>query len=145
MYTEVYNLQSENHSALKPAENRLPPESLVSREPFQPLFQPTTEDEVVNLILHNPEYVKEAILLVYQEQENVEKALRKTIAHNGVGFDTVDARVFSEMAERILLGQPLSVVDLSTCRRPTNNGIPRIAKYRGQLLDAADRARGGVQ
>jgi hypothetical protein len=94
MYTEVYNLLTENHSAPKPAEGQLPPESLDWQESFQPLFHPTTEDEVVDLILHNPKYVEEAILLIYREQDNEEKALRKTISHNRVGFNTVDARVF---------------------------------------------------
>jgi hypothetical protein len=145
MNTEVDNLITENDSAVKSAEDQLPPESLDSQEPFQPFFHCTTEDGVVDLLLHNPKYVEEAILLIYREQENEEKVLRKTISRNRVGFNTVDARVFSEMAERILSGQPLSAEDLETCRKMTKNGVPRIARYRRQLLNVANPARGGVQ
>jgi hypothetical protein len=111
--------------------NLLPPQGIRSHN-----TTPTSKQDVVDLILRDPEYVECYILFLYHRQEGDEKARHKTIHGNGVGFNAADGGLLTSMAERLLSGYSLSSDDLAACREPTKKGKPRLAKYWRQLLNA---------
>jgi hypothetical protein len=118
--------------------NPLPPSGPPVRQ-----YEPTSGQDVIDLILRDPEYVEFCVQFLFHKQENDEQARQKTIHRNGVGFDAADASIFTPIAERLLSGHSLSSDELAACRKPTKNGKPRIAKYWRQLLNVANG--GGVQ
>jgi len=98
--------------------------------------QQSPEELIVNLVQCNREYVECYLLFLFHKQEDDEKARHKTIHRNGVGFNAVDASIFTSMAERLLSGHSLSSDELAACCEPMKNGKPRLAKYWRQLLKA---------
>ena len=83
-------------------------------------------------------WVCNAILAIYARQTADEQASESTDHHNGVGFSAADAEILSSFAKQIQRHRqgggrylaPLSPRQLELGRR-------RIAKYAGQLLQAA--------
>ena len=137
MYEVSNDSQFWNLPPLNPAEVQIPQHDLPQAQNW-----PTSEQDVVERIWRDDEYVAQAIIALYQRQENKEKAQRKTISRNRVGFSAADVKLFSLMSERLLAGHSLSSDELAICREPMKNGLPRLAKYRRQLANAN---RGGVQ
>ena len=96
-----------------------------------------SEETIINnRILTDARFVCEAVLLLDDRQTERERKVRQTLEKNRRGFDVVDAPVFTNMAERIRATGCISASDLQICRKIGRKGIPRLGKYRKQLLEA---------
>jgi hypothetical protein len=95
---------------------------------------PRREREFVERLLQEDESVSWSLLSLYDSQEYDEQARHITIHRNGIGFNAADARIFSPMAQQILRGEELSAEQLSLCRQPIEHGLPRLGRYRRQLV-----------
>src|SRR5215467_7342413 len=79
-------------------------------------IDPNIRERVVIEIDQNDSFVLLVLQWLYERQTHVERATRRTIDRNRVGFDSVDARIFAPMAEAIVPGAPLSSGNLEVCR-----------------------------
>jgi hypothetical protein len=95
---------------------------------------PWTEAEVIDGIRHRDDVVTWALTSLYDQQPQREKNLKQAIAGDGVGFSKANAATLGRMAEAVLAGRPLSSANFEYCRERLKNGLPRLAKYRKQLL-----------
>jgi hypothetical protein len=91
------------------------------------------ERQIIELLLRDRAFVAGALVRLYGQQEEDEQFRHKTIHRNGIGFNAVDAKVFSPMAEQILRDREISEEQLALCRQPLENGLPRLGRYRRQL------------
>lgn len=99
-----------------------------------------TEQEIIDLLARSDKAVERALLRLYERQTSYEQSSEITHDANDVGFGAFDAEIFSSFAKQILRGFHLSPKQLEVCRKPfgKKNPIPRIAKYRKQLLEVAN-------
>lgn len=98
-----------------------------------------THEAIIDLLARNDLAVERAILRIYERQTATEKRMQETCENNGVGFSGVDGEIFSSFAEQIMRssrppGRRLSPKQLVVARKPDKHGMPRIARYAGQLL-----------
>jgi hypothetical protein len=91
---------------------------------------------VIDGVLYDDEFVSWCLLVLNDEQTGAERGLRKTIEGNSVGFSKANASYFGRLADKLLAGKPLSQGEFEYCREVLKSGVPRLAKYRGQLLRA---------
>ena len=82
-----------------------------------------------NLVLEE-RWLKRGIVAIYRGQTSQEMGSRMSIHHNGVGFDTNDAKSLSGLAVRILNGVDIPPKELNLAR-------VKMVKYAGQLLKIA--------
>lgn len=99
-----------------------------------------TEQEITDLLARSDKAVERALLRLYERQTAYEQSAERTNDENGVGFGAFDAEIFTSFAKQLLKGWHLSSKQLAICRKPfgKNSQIPRIAKYRKQLLEVAN-------
>lgn len=71
---------------------------------------------IQSLLKENDEAVKQALVRLYNCQEQDEMRDKKSVHENGVGFNKVDAYYLSKSAEKVLRGLQLSESELNTCR-----------------------------
>lgn len=71
---------------------------------------------IQGLLMENDEAVKQALVRLYNCQEQDEMRDKKSVHENGVGFNKVDAYYLSKSAEKVLRGLQLSESELNTCR-----------------------------
>jgi hypothetical protein len=88
----------------------------------------------VDLINESDSFVAWALSALYWAQTEAEKHSKTTFQANSWGFSKANAPAFSKMAEHIADAGVLSEAQLAVCREPLRSGIPRLGKYRRQLL-----------
>ena len=76
-----------------------------------------------------------AVLIIYARQLQDEQFTRETIHKNDIGFNQVDSKPLSIIAEKLQSGYALSPQEHDTLRR-------RIIKYAGQLWSIAQDKKG---
>lgn len=90
--------------------------------------------QIEDLLMTNDRAVARALLVLYRDQTDRERATEQTTESNGVGFNSADARMYGSMARQVQRGYSLSPNQLSFLRKKR-----RILKYSGQLLNAAKK------
>ena len=96
------------------------------------------EQAIIRRLETDDAYLEWAVLSLYERQTPGERKARTSVVRNGAGFSKPDALTFAGSAEMLHRGGHLSTEQLRTCRAPMRNGTPRIAKYRGQLVEIED-------
>lgn len=109
-----------------------------------------TREKVLHALSTDPKWVEIAIVRLFdRNQIPTEQALKTTHVHNDIGFQQMDARFFSICALTIKkrarngvpCGQRLEQWQLAKAMKPWGKqGIPRIAKYRRQILQMIEDA-----
>jgi hypothetical protein len=95
---------------------------------------------IAKLLLTDDEFVLFALQLVYDEQTEYEQETRATVASNRRGFNVVDARKFTKIAEDAMERGYLEPDELSKCRKLNKRGLPVLAKYAGQIRSVYEAA-----
>lgn len=91
-----------------------------------------TVEEIRENILTKEAWTIRGLIAIYNYQTQAEKQIRDTVEWNGVGFNGVDGRLMSSMAEFYLSRNYLSEKQLYLVRK-------RLVKYAGQLARIANR------
>lgn len=84
------------------------------------------------LLKENDEAVKQALVRLYNCQEQDEMRDKKSVHENGVGFNKIDAYYLSKSAEKVIRGKQLSEQELNACRWS-------IMKYWRQLTETSKK------
>lgn len=103
-------------------------------------------NEIVNhmrlALMTNDNYLEKAILKLYKYQTEHEQQLQDTAVLNGVGFNSIDAKFLSSLAEWILDRKHARVAekDKYVVRRHLTNkqllfARKKVTKYAGQLVN----------
>lgn len=87
---------------------------------------------IQGLLKENDEAVKQALVRLYNCQEQDEMRDKKSVHENGVGFNKVDAYYLSKSAEKVIRGKQLSESELNACRWS-------IMKYWRQLTEMSKK------
>lgn len=87
---------------------------------------------IQGLLKENDEAVKQALVRLYNCQEQDEMRDKKSVHENGIGFNKVDAYYLSKSAEKVLRGLQLPEWELNTCRWS-------IMKYWRQLTEMSKK------
>ena len=90
----------------------------------------TTAFDIKMKLLTDDRWLYRAIYVIYERQTASEKAKRETVEDNGVGFDGVDGRTMSRIAETLIRNKELTAKDKATARS-------RMVKYVNQLSTIA--------
>lgn len=98
----------------------------------------TTKADIVALLARNDKAIARALVVLNERQTATEQAQGETRNLNGQGFTPADAHMGTSMAVQVEKGRTLSVKQLAYWRKPNVRGVPRIAKYAGQLLEIAN-------
>lgn len=94
------------------------------------------EASVIDRVLHNEQDCYFALLGLYARQTGHERLNGETVIKNYVGFNIVDAPLFTSLALILLTYGSLTPAQLRRCRRCTGIfGMPRLAKYRRQIAE----------
>jgi len=96
-----------------------------------------TREGIIALLATNDKAVERALVVLADRQTSDELAGKTTTKRNGRGFNQFDAPIFTDMALSVKRGRRLTPRQLALCRKPNSHGTARIAKYAGQLLEAA--------
>lgn len=90
--------------------------------------------------------VGRALVAIFKNQTEDEKAINATDVNNGIGFTGADARSGSLTAKSYLKKQKLEDWQLEKWLKLQKDGYPRICKYHGQLNAVAVKNKSvGVQ
>lgn len=85
-----------------------------------------------NLVKTNDRALYKAIVLIYDNQTEEEKAKEQSVEDNYIGFTKVDAKVLGDIAKKIKAGQQLTAGELAKSRN-------KMAKYWKQLMVISKR------
>lgn len=102
----------------------------------------TKEMILEKFVQRNAKWVERALVVLYARQTSTEQNVEETIVHNNAGFQPADANFFSSCAKQVLAGRRLSDKQIYCLCKLNRKGVPRIAKYRGQLLDIIAEKQG---
>ena len=97
-----------------------------------------TKTEIIKLLETNDKAVARAVFVLNERQTFDEQNSETTVHHNGVGFTGADARMGTSMAKFYARSGFLTEKQIAYWRKPNKNGVMRIAKYAGQLLEIAE-------
>ena len=97
----------------------------------------TTKAHIISLLETRDAAVAKALVVLNERQTATEQNAESTINRNGRGFAPADARMGTSMAVFFQKRGYLSPKQLAYWRKPNKNGVMRIAKYAGQLLEIA--------
>ena len=90
-----------------------------------------TEDEIRELVQTNDKVLYGALKKLYACQTADEQSIGETVEHNGVGFNGVDSKILSSMAEFLNRNGYLSAKQKVLVRR-------KMVKYTKQLTRLAN-------
>jgi hypothetical protein len=96
-----------------------------------------TKDSIIQMLISNNKAVGRALIVLNDRQTSDEQYNQSTNRNNGRGFTPADARMGTSMANFFTKFNRLSDKQLAYWRKPNVRGVPRIAKYAGQLLEIA--------
>lgn len=97
-----------------------------------------TREGIAELLSTNDKAVGRALLVIHANQTVHEQRTKQNLEHNGVGFNSFDADVGTDMALFFKRNGYLSPKQLAVWRKTDKNGNMRIAKYWKQLVVAAN-------
>lgn len=100
---------------------------------------------IVNLLQSNDKAIARALVVLNQRQTRSEQICESTSEHNGVGFTPADARMGTSMANFYEKRGYLTEKQLAYWKKPNKNGVWRICKYAGQLLNVAKANSAAMQ
>lgn len=100
---------------------------------------------ILNLLQSNDKAIARALVVLNQRQTRSEQICEHTSEHNGVGFTPADARMGTSMANFYTKRGYLTEKQLAYWKKPNKNGVWRICKYAGQLLDVAKSNSAAMQ
>lgn len=83
-----------------------------------------------DLLMASDRAVERALLLLYSFQTEDERNTLRTVHMNGKGFDSVDARILSKLAKKLLDGGTLTVNETELARQ-------RLMKYHEQISNVS--------
>jgi hypothetical protein len=92
-----------------------------------------TPDEIRSNIQYSYKWLVRAVLALYRQQTEEERLCNTTIARNNKGFDVIDAKYMSKIAQQIESRKYLSMRDQYLVRKI-------LRKYHGQLTRIANSA-----
>lgn len=95
------------------------------------------KNSIVQLLATNDRAVARAVVVLNERQTSDEQASQTTRYHNGRGFTSSDAMMGTSCANYVHRKGQLTPKQLDYWRKPNKNGVARIAKYAGQLLEVA--------
>ena len=95
------------------------------------------KQEIIQLLQTNDKAVARALVVLTERQTWAERSSEQTINRNGVGYTPADARMGTSMSAFYEKRGYLSEKQLAYWRKPNKNGVQRICKYAGQLLEVA--------
>lgn len=111
---------------------------IITRENFVEMLEKADEQKRVRLI-------GRALVVLLQRQTYEEQRVEKTQEHNGIGFTGTDAEVGTNMAKWYQARGFLSQKQVAVWMKKNKTGVPRIAKYHGQLNESAEERLHGRQ
>ncbi len=104
-----------------------------------------TPETITALLAVNDFAIERALIRLYERQTATEQSAGMTVEHNGQGFSSCDAEIFSSFASQILAnkygnpnGKRLSPKQLAYCRKQSKSGKMKIARYARQLAEIAN-------
>jgi hypothetical protein len=109
------------------------------------MTQTLTKDSIAQLLSTNDKAIARALLVLNERQTADEQVNQSTRVQNGRGFTPADAFMGTSMANFYAKFNRLSEKQLAYWKKPNTKGVPRIAKYAGQLLEAAQMKKAPVQ
>jgi len=89
------------------------------------------ENYLKKLLTTNAKAATKALMHIYNNQTGTEKAVGKTVDHNGVGFTGADAEILTSFAEQFKQRGSLSQKQMSLL-------FKKIGKYWRQILMVSD-------
>lgn len=92
-------------------------------------------DAIIELLKRDDKAVARALVALFERQTSSEQVSSSTHIHNNRGFAHCDAFIMSQYAKFFQSRGYLTQAQIALCRKPNKNGVPRIAKYAGQLLE----------
>jgi len=90
-----------------------------------------TKEEIKEMLKTNDKAVLRGIVAIYNKQTSEEQQIKETNVTNGKGFNGVDARFLSSLAEQIMQSNRLTEKQIVSARKV-------ILKYSGQLANIAN-------
>lgn len=103
------------------------------------------KQDIVALLQRNDKAIARALVVLNERQTRSEQVCEHTSEHNGVGFTPADARMGTSMANFYTKRGYLTEKQLAYWKKPNKNGVWRICKYAGQLLDIAKANAAAMQ
>ncbi len=97
----------------------------------------TKEWMMAKVAINPTPVIGRALLAIYNNQEDDEKATGQTVLLNGIGFTAFDAELGTKCAKFYAQHKTLEAWMLGVWKAPDKKGFPRIAKYHRQLNDIA--------
>jgi len=102
----------------------------------------TRQSLQVMLDSNDPEYVKKvvgrALVAIFNNQTESEKASDQTVEENGIGFSGADARSGTLTAKTFLKRKTLENWQVDRWTKRGKNGFSRLTKYARQLNSIAE-------
>ena len=106
--------------------------AIVTRESLQAMLD-KEDQQYVTLV------VGRALVALFQNQTESEKAGNSTEVDNGIGFSGADARSGTLTAKTFLKRKTLEAWQVERWTKPSKNGYARLTKYAKQLNTIAER------
>lgn len=106
--------------------------AIVTRESLQAMLD-KDDEKYVTLV------VGRALVALFQNQTESEKAGNTTDIDNGIGFSGADARSGTLTAKTFLKRKTLESWQVERWTKPSKNGYARLTKYAKQLNTIAER------
>jgi hypothetical protein len=96
-----------------------------------------TRESITRVLLENDRAVGRALVVLLSRQTTTEQARATTELHNERGFTSADAHYGTRNAKFFIAQGKLLDFQLAFWRKPNVRGVPKIAKYHRQLIEAA--------
>jgi len=90
-----------------------------------------TVDEIKENLQKSQAWLERAVLAIYDKQTAIEKSVKDTRENNGVGFNGVDAKYLSWVADYLKSGRHLS-------GKHIDKVLKKMLKYSNQLTKIAN-------
>lgn len=95
--------------------------------------------DIIELLQSNDKAIARALVVLTERQTAVEQNAEQTINRNGVGYTPADAHMGTSMSQFYQRRGYLTEKQLAYWKKPNKNGVWRICKYAGQLLEIAQQ------
>lgn len=96
-----------------------------------------TKEQIAEGLRNKDEWVRRALVVLYNLQTSDEQVDGNTYHRNGIGFNMMDAKLLSNLARQVLEGYKLNSKQIDTARRA-------VIKYSGQLASIANAKQHGA-
>ena len=103
------------------------------------------KQDIIDLLQRNDKAIARALVALNERQTQDEQRSEETKYHNGIGFTGADARMGTSMAQFYQARGYLTAKQLAYWKKPNKNGVWRICKYAGQLLEISQEKSRAMQ